>query len=134
MKPTCHFCPYLTGMLLHLVFSLTTMECMAEDIQNLSVARSRVIVTTDGEIDDVASMIRFLLNSNEFDIEGIINSSSDFHWLGGKGWNHFNPPEWIEKCISDYAKVYPNLTLHDLNYPSPEYLISKWRIGNISSR
>jgi len=44
--------------------------------------KPRVVVTTDGEIDDRCSMIRFLLYSNEFDVEAIIYNSSMFHWLG----------------------------------------------------
>src|SRR5262245_45961252 len=44
--------------------------------------RPRVIVTTDGEIDDRDSMIRFLLYANEFDVEALIYNSSRFHWLG----------------------------------------------------
>ena len=93
--------------------------------------KPRVIVTTDGEADDRASMVRFLLSANEFDVEGIINSSSQFHWEGGKGWNAFHPVEWIREYIEYYKKVYPNLLLHDKNYPSPEYLLSKWKVGNI---
>lgn len=93
--------------------------------------KARVIVTTDGEADDRASMVRFLLSANEFDVEGIINSSSQFHWEGGKGWNAFHPVEWIREYIEYYKKVYPNLLLHDKNYPSPEYLLSKWKVGNI---
>lgn len=76
-------------------------------------------------------MVRFLLSANEFDVEGIINSSSQFHWEGGKGWNAFHPVEWIREYIEYYKKVYPNLLLHDKNYPSPEYLLSKWKVGNI---
>jgi hypothetical protein len=38
-------------------------------------SRPRVIATTDGEIDDRDSMIRFLMYSNEWDIEGIIVST-----------------------------------------------------------
>ena len=93
--------------------------------------KARVIVTTDGEADDRASMVRFLLSANEFDVEGIINSSSQFHWEGGKGWNAFHPVEWIREYVEYYGKVYPNLLLHDKNYPSPEYLLSKWKVGNI---
>ena len=96
-------------------------------------SKPRVIVTTDGEADDRCSMIRFLLTSNEFDIEGIVNSSSQFHWEGGKGWNAFHPSNWVKQHIDLYAKVYPNLKLHDPNYPSPEYLLSKWKVGNISA-
>ena len=36
--------------------------------------RPRVVATTDGEIDDRCSMVRFLLYANEWDIEGIVES------------------------------------------------------------
>lgn len=93
--------------------------------------RPRVIVTTDGEEDDMASMVRFLLTCNDFDVEAIINSSSQFHWAGGKGWNALKPVTWVKKYINLYSEVYDNLKVHDPAYPSPEYLISRWRIGNI---
>lgn len=32
--------------------------------------KPRVIVTTDGEIDDMCSMVRFLMYANEFQVEG----------------------------------------------------------------
>jgi len=95
--------------------------------------RPRVIVTTDGEADDRCSMIRFLLTCNEFDVEGIVNSSSQFHWQGGTGWNAFHDVSWVKDQIDLYAKVYNNLLLHDPDYPSPEYLLSKWKVGNISA-
>ncbi len=93
--------------------------------------KTRVIVTTDGEEDDRASMVRFLLSSNEFDVEGIINSSSQFHWVGGEGWNAFHSVDWVKEYIGYYAEVYNNLLVHDKHYPSPEHLLSKWRVGNI---
>ncbi len=96
------------------------------------IEKTRVIVTTDGEADDRASMVRFLLSSNEFDVEGIINSSSQFHWVGGKGWNAFHEVSWIKEYIERYAEVYPNLLIHNPNYPSPELLLSKWKVGNIN--
>lgn len=94
--------------------------------------KPRVIVTTDGEADDRASMVRFLLTSNEFDVEGIINSSSQFHWVGGQGWNAFHPVSWVKEYIDLYAKVYGNLRLHDPGFPTPKYLLSKWKVGNIN--
>jgi len=45
-----------------------------------SYAKPRTIITTDGEIDDMDSFIRFLLYSNEVDIDGLIYSSSMWHW------------------------------------------------------
>nr|WP_321412310.1 nucleoside hydrolase-like domain-containing protein [uncultured Carboxylicivirga sp.] len=95
--------------------------------------RPRVIVTTDGEADDRASMVRFLLTCNEFDVEGIINSSSQFHWVGGQGWNAFHPVEWVKEYIELYGEVYDNLRLHSPDYPSPDYLLSRWKVGNIES-
>lgn len=94
--------------------------------------RARVIVLTDGEDDDRASMIRFLLSANEFDVEGLVNTSSEFHWVGGKGWNAFKPVSWIKDYIALYAEVYHNLVRHDPHYPSPEYLLGKWKVGNIN--
>lgn len=95
--------------------------------------RPRVIVTTDGEEDDRCSMIRFLLTSNEFEVEGIVNSSSQFHWVGGKGWNAFQPPSWIKDQIGLYSRVHDNLRLHDPNYPTADYLLSRWKVGNIGA-
>lgn len=94
-------------------------------------ARPRVIVTTDGEADDRCSMVRFLLSSNEFDVEGIVNSSSQFHWVGGEEWHAFHPVEWVRESIDRYGEVYPNLKKHDANYPSPQELLAVWKVGNI---
>lgn len=95
--------------------------------------RPRVIVTTDGEADDRCSMVRFLLSCNEFDVEGIINSSSQFHWQGGEGWHAFHPVSWVADYLDLYARVHENLLLHDPRYPTPEHLRSRWKVGNISA-
>lgn len=98
--------------------------------------RPRVIVTTDGEADDQASMVRFLLTCNEFEVEAIVNSSSQFHWVGPgaeSGFNAFHRFEWFKDFVNLYAQVYPNLLQHDPNYPSPEYLVSRWKVGNITA-
>lgn len=114
----------------HILFFLIFFIFIHKEAKS-QTQRPRVIVTTDGEADDRASMVRFLLYANEFDIEGIINSSSQFHWQGGEGWNAFHPVSWVKDYIALYAKVHDNLLLHDPNYPSPEYLLSKWKVGNI---
>ena len=94
--------------------------------------KPRVIVTTDGEADDRCSMIRFLLMSNEFDVEAIVNSSSQFHWCGGEGWNALHPVTWVRDQIELYGQVHDNLLLHDPEFPSPRYLLSRWKVGNIN--
>ena len=91
--------------------------------------RTRVIVTSDGEIDDECSLVRFLLYSNEWDIEGIITSSSQYHWHGHK----WAGDDWMEPTLKAYTEVYPNLIKHDKNYPSPEYLRQHTYLGNVET-
>jgi len=96
--------------------------------------KPRVIATTDGEIDDRCTMIRFLLYANEWEILGIIHSSSKFHWAGDethkeKGWA---PVEWLDRQLDAYEEVYANLKEHDAGYPTPDYLRSQVFVGNIA--
>lgn len=91
--------------------------------------KTRVIITSDGEIDDECSVVRFLLYANEWDIEGIITSSSQYHWQGHK----WAGDDWIEPYLEAYEEVYPNLLEHDNNYPTPEYLKSITLLGNVKA-
>ncbi len=113
------------------IFAMPTLCSAAEDELAL---KPRVIATTDGEIDDRCSMIRFLLYANEWDIQGIIHSSSKFHWKGDdahpeKDWK---PVEWLDRQLDAYEEVYPNLKKHDPAYPSPGALRSLVYVGNIA--
>ncbi len=91
--------------------------------------KPRVIVTTDGEIDDQNSMIRCLLYTDEWNVEGIIYSSSKFHWVG----HNWSDTSWIQDDINLYSQVYDNLVKNDSSYPTPDYLLSKVFVGNIDS-
>lgn len=116
--------------------------------------KPRVIITADAELDDNNSMIRFLLFSTDYKIEGLIYSSSQFHWKGdGKGTLHwvsgreydkpglgFKPMpryrwdddnRFIDDCVDAYEQAYPNLVKHDARYPSPAYVRSKVAWGNV---
>ena len=66
-----------------LLLLLATMV-LGQDDSLMASDKPRVIVTSDGEIDDECSMVRFLLYANEFDVEGIIKSSSQYHSHGHK--------------------------------------------------
>jgi hypothetical protein len=94
-----------------------------------SFQKPRVIVTSDGEIDDQCSLVRFLLYANEWDIEGIITTSSQYHWQGHK----WAGDDWIKPYLDAYARVYPNLVKHDAGYPTPEYLRQRTALGNVKS-
>ena len=47
-------------------------------------SKARTVITTDGEVDDMNSVIRFLLYSNEMDLSGIVLTSSMYHYAGDK--------------------------------------------------
>lgn len=125
-------------------------------------ARPRTIVTTDGEADDMNSMIRFLYYTNDIDVAGLVYSSSVHHWEGdgthtlkqakdagiitsyngqtagtadrsddATKWR-WNPDQWIQDQIDDYAEILPNLRAHDKRYPSAKYLRSKVAVGNVA--
>ncbi len=116
--------------------------------------RPRIVVTADPELDDNNSLVRFLLYSSDLKIEGLIYASSQFHWKGdGKGTKWFVPgreytrfglnlcpceswrwskdERFIHDAVEAYAKVYPNLKVHNPNYPAADELKSKIRYGNI---
>ena len=60
-------------------------------------------------------MIRFLLYANEWDIQGLVHSSSKFHWKGDKDHkeNNWEPVQWLDKQLAAYEQILPNLKLHD---------------------
>lgn len=89
-----------------------------------SATRQRLIVLSDIEADpdDTQSFIRLLLYANEIDLEGMIATTS----VHMKTAIH---PDSIRRIIRDYAKVQPNLALHESNYPSAERLLTLVRDG-----
>lgn len=116
--------------------------------------RPRIVVTTDPELDDLNSLVRLLLYSTDYRIEGLLYASSQFHWKGdgagtlwfveGREYTRFGlnmgPMEswrWpdgnghIHQVVDAYELAYPNLRVHNPNYPAPEYLKSIIRDGNI---
>ena len=108
---------------------VVVVTSIAGQNQNEEIVKPRVIVTSDGEIDDECSMVRFLLCANEWKIEGIITSSSQYHWHGHK----WAGDDWLDPYLEAYAEVYPNLILHDKDYPSPDNLKSVSFLGNVET-
>lgn len=85
--------------------------------------KPRVIVTTDGEIDDQSSMIRFLMYSSDYDVAGIVQ-------VNGVQKDGHSKDKWIESQIAKYAECLPNLRKHNPDYPDAEYLLSVLAVGN----
>ena len=72
------------------------------------------------EIDDIQSMLRLLLYSNEIDIEGLIACTSCFVMKTKRETNL----KLILDIIDGYEKVLPNLKVHACGWPSAEKLRS----------
>jgi hypothetical protein len=108
----------------------------------------RTVVTTDMEQDDLASLVRYLLYANDVETQGIVYTSSRFHWAGdGRGTEFFLPgreystPQtswrWTgmrtiqDRVLPAYGKVVGNLRANDPDYPAERALQSIVRVGNI---
>ncbi|HTS44473.1 MAG TPA: nucleoside hydrolase-like domain-containing protein [Puia sp.] len=88
------------------------------------VDKKRVLVLTDIEADpdDTQSLIRFLLYCNQWDVEGLIATTS-IHQRTRVA------PESILKILEAYKKVQPNLLKHEKGYPSYDELKLKVKKG-----
>ena len=77
----------------------------------------RVLVLSDIEADpdDTQSLIRFLTYSNQWDVEGLIATTS-IHQPTRVA------PESIMKVLEAYKKVQPNLLKHEKGYPTYDQL------------
>lgn len=118
------------------------------------IEKPRIVITADPELDDLNSLIRFILYSSDVKIEGLVYASSQFHWKGdGKGtkymvpgreytrggmkicpcesWRWAENERFIHDVVEAYEKGYANLKLHNPEYPHPDSLKSKIRFGNI---
>lgn len=98
--------------------------------------KPRLLITQDGEVDDMNSLIHALLYANDFDLEGIVQTSSKLHYSGdGASVEAYRwmGTDWMSDFLDAYAEIYPNLTVHDPAYPSPEALRAVTVVGNIKA-
>lgn len=86
--------------------------------------KQRVIVLTDieNEPDDAMSLVRFLTYSNQWDIEGLVATTSVHQKKQLAAWR-------INEIIDAYAKVRDNLLQHESGYPSATYLHAVVKTG-----
>lgn len=85
--------------------------------------KPRVIATTDGEVDDQSSMVRFLLYASDYDVAGIVQ-------VNGVQKDGHSKEGWIEKQIEKYAACLSNLKKHNRDYPDAGQLLSVVKAGN----
>ncbi len=110
------------------LYSYLTVSILILLVQNVSAQyfteKPRVFVLTDieNEPDDAQSLVRFLTYANQWDVEGIVATTSI--------WQKDKTAEWrIHEIVDAYGKVRSNLEKHESGYPEYEYLKSIIKIG-----
>ena len=98
---------------------MTNMAIAQTSFEFEDPVKQRVFVLTDitNEPDDQQSLVRFLVYANEYDIEGLVATTSTH--LRNK-----TRKDKIEALVRDYGKVKGNLDKHAQGYPTMEYLLS----------
>ena len=88
--------------------------------------KQRVIVLTDieNEPDDAMSLVRFLTYSNQWDVEGLIATTSIHQKNQIAAWR-------IGEIVDAYGQVRNNLLQHEPGYPTADYLHSIIREGRV---
>jgi hypothetical protein len=86
--------------------------------------KTRILILTDieNEPDDAQSLVRFLTYANQFDIEGLVATTSIHQRNKTAAWR-------IREIVEAYGKVRDNLNLHEPGYPSADQLLAVVREG-----
>jgi hypothetical protein len=100
------------------------LPAMAQDAPR---ERPRVIVLTDieNEPDDAQSLVRFLIYSNEWDVEGLIATTSVHLPDRTAAWR-------IREIVEAYGRVRDNLALHAPGFPTGDHLTGLIHEGQTS--
>ena len=88
--------------------------------------KPRLLVLTDvsNEPDDEESLVRLLVYSNEFQVDGLVATTST--------WLKNNPREdLIRRDLTAYAEVRPNLLKHAPDFPTSEQLLAVTKSGQV---
>ncbi len=97
---------------------------------NPDASRLRLIIETDagGDPDDEQSLVRFLLYTNEWDVQGIIANRQKAR--DGENKNRERTGlAIVRQHLAAYAQCWPNLVKHDPRYPPPEVLARRTVAG-----
>ncbi|MDZ7321977.1 DUF1593 domain-containing protein [Kosakonia sacchari] len=113
----------LLSTLLALSLGAASTTTQATTEQPVS-GKTRILILSDigNEPDDSQSLVRFLVYSNQFDVEGLVATTST--WLRDKV-----NPQMMLKRIDAYEQVLPNLRKHANGYPSADALRDVVRAG-----
>src|SRR5262245_42024596 len=107
----------------NLLLATSAMQLTAAD-------RLRLIVETDdgGDPDDEQSLVRFLLYTNEWDVEGIIANREE-----ARDGENLNTERTglaiVQRQIKAYAACYDKLKQHDKRFPTADELMKRTVAG-----
>ncbi len=111
--------PFALWMLcaLYLFAPLTLFALPQDPSLDTFAGHPRVVIISDigNEPDDQMSFVRFLLYSNEFEVEAMVAATSTWQ----KNITH---PETMHKLIDAYGQVLPSLQQNASGWPSSSYL------------
>ncbi len=105
-------------------FLLMFLFLTTSTVYSQEFVKRRILILTDieNEPDDAESLVRFLLYSNMFDVEGLVATTSC--------WQRDKIADWrIHQIVDAYGEVRDNLELHEEGYPSQELLKSVIKKG-----
>lgn len=123
-------------------------------------SQERIIITTDLEVDDMNGIILSLMYADQYDLAGIVWTAGMFHFSGDLGKHtlaeitpnyrcnaqhcehtvanagelrSYRPadPTFLDRMLNCYEVDYKNLSKNSPNYPTPDYLRSITKVGNI---
>lgn len=89
-----------------------------------AAAPPRVMVLTDieNEPDDAMSLVRFLVYSNQWDVEGLVATTSTHQ-------RDRVAPERIRRIVTAYGQIRDHLERHERGFPTAEHLLSRVSAG-----
>lgn len=106
------------------VFQFISIGFSVQSIENPIDTKQRIFVLTDisNEPDDEESMVRFLVYANQYEIEGLVATTST--WLRNN-----TREDLIRRQIDAYGMVRNNLLIHEQGFPTKEQLYAVTATG-----
>mgnify|MGYP001588048268 FL=1 len=110
--------------ILSITFAIVSMLAIGQVAGAQDSGKPRVFVLTDieNEPDDAMSLVRFLVYSNQWDVEGLVATTSIHQQDKTAVWR-------IREIVEAYGKVRDNLALHEPGFPTEDHLRSVIREG-----
>lgn len=122
--------------------------------------QARILITTDLECDDMNGIILSLMYADQYDLAGIVWTAGMYHFQGDGGLHtlgeitpnyrcnaqhcehrvktaadltEYRPvdPTWLPRILDCYEADYALMSKNNPNYPTPEYIRSITKVGNI---